>query len=581
MSDALASSFREHLGIRLEGIAQDLQKTGYSALVLVSGGQYFYFRDDQPAPYRANAHFLHFCPLEGPGHLLLLRPEKKPLLATFSPDDFWYEPQRIGDAFWTEGFKIVECSSRKRQISEIAKRLPKGRAAAIGESGAVAEALGLAQNPPALLTRLDWRRAIKTAYEVECISEANRLGAAGHIAAEGAFQDGGSELDIHRTFLAAVGGLEADLPYPTIVGLNEKGAVLHYEGKRADVRNGKSLLIDAGARVRGYASDITRTFAGGAADGRFCSLITAMEGAQQALCEGVTAGRPWAELHHEAHLSLSGVLKDENVINLSPEDAVASGLSRVFFPHGLGHFLGIQVHDVGGHLADPDGRRAPPPKAHPMLRSTRTLEPGHVLTVEPGVYFIEMLLAGWRNGPRSRGATPSTGTQSTLWLPTAGSASRTTSSSPTPAPATSQENISRREGTADFQSRRVGAGGKGRPRATHRRSFPSRRSLHQPHGHRQGPPTSGRHSGPKARGRRIAIHADGSLSAQPPPGPTAPQARDRRPLASSVGAGTAGRRPAGDASPFTQMFPSRRSLHQAPRHHRQGTADLRSASVFS
>ena len=402
MSDALASSFREHLGIRLEGIAQDLQKTGYSALVLVSGGQHFYFRDDQPAPYRANAHFLHFCPLEGPGHLLLLRPEKKPLLATFSPDDFWYEPQRIGDAFWTEGFKIVECSSRKRQISEIAKRLPKGRAAAIGESGAVAEALGLAQNPPALLTRLDWRRAIKTAYEVECISEANRLGAAGHIAAEGAFQDGGSELDIHRAFLAAVGGLEADLPYPTIVGLNEKGAVLHYEGKRPDVRNGKSLLIDAGARVRGYASDITRTFAGGAADGRFCSLITAMEGAQQALCEGVTAGRPWAELHHEAHLSLSGVLKDENVINLSPEDAVASGLSKAFFPHGLGHFLGIQVHDVGGHLADPDGRRAPPPKAHPMLRSTRTLEPGHVLTVEPGVYFIEMLLAGWRNGTESR-----------------------------------------------------------------------------------------------------------------------------------------------------------------------------------
>ena len=269
MSDALASSFREHLGIRLEGIAQDLQKTGYSALVLVSGGQYFYFRDDQPAPYRANAHFLHFCPLEGPGHLLLLRPEKKPLLATFSPDDFWYEPQRIGDAFWTEGFKIVECSSRKRQISEIAKRLPKGRAAAIGESGAVAEALGLAQNPPALLTRLDWRRAIKTAYEVECISEANRLGAAGHIAAEGAFQDGGSELDIHRTFLAAVGGLEADLPYPTIVGLNEKGAVLHYEGKRPDVRNGKSLLIDAGARVRGYASDITRTFAGGRPTGAF------------------------------------------------------------------------------------------------------------------------------------------------------------------------------------------------------------------------------------------------------------------------------------------------------------------------
>ena len=362
MTDDLASSFREHLEVRLEGIAEDLQKTGYAALVLASGAQYFYFRDDQPAPYRANAHFLHFCPLEGPGHLLLIRPGKKPFLATLSPDDFWYEPQRIGDAFWTEGFKIAECRSRKRQISEITKRLPKGRSAGIAESGGISETLGLAHNPPGLLTRLDWRRAIKTGYEVACISEANRVGAEGHVAAEAAFRDGGSELDVHRAFLAAVGGSEADLPYPTIVGLNEKGAVLHYEGKRPDVRDGRSLLIDAGARVRGYASDITRTYAAAASDDRFRSLIAAMEGAQQALCEDVRAGRPWAELHHEAHLALSGVLKDEKVINLSPEEAVDTGLSRVFFPHGLGHFLGIQVHDVGGHLADPDGRRAPPPK---------------------------------------------------------------------------------------------------------------------------------------------------------------------------------------------------------------------------
>ena len=402
MTDDLAASFREHLEIRLEGVAEDLQATGYSALVLVSGHQYVYFRDDQPAPYRANAHFLHFCPLEGPGHLLLLRPGKKPFLATLSPDDFWYEPQRIGDAFWTDGFRIVECGSRKRQIAEITKRLPKSRAAAVAESGAVPETLGLAHNPSGLLSRLDWRRAIKTDYEVACIGEASRVGAEGHLAAEAAFREGGSELEIHRAFLGAVGGLEADLPYPTIVGLNEKGAVLHYEGKRPGVSNGRSLLIDAGARVRGYASDITRTYAGSSADERFRSLIVAMEGAQQALCEDVRAGRPWAELHHEAHLALAGVLKDEDVIDLSAEDAVDSGLSRVFFPHGLGHFLGIQVHDVGGHLADPDGRRAPPPKAHPMLRSTRTLEPGHVLTVEPGVYFIDMLLDRWRHGKQAR-----------------------------------------------------------------------------------------------------------------------------------------------------------------------------------
>lgn len=402
MINDLAGSFREHLEIRLEGVAEDLRKSGYAALVLAAGEQYFYFRDDQPATFRANAHFLHFCPLEGPGHILLIRPGKRPFLATLSPDDFWYEPQRIGDAFWIEGFKIAECGTRQRQIAEIARRLPKGRTAAVAESDALAETLGLAPNPPGLLTRLDWRRAFKTRYEVMCIGEANRLGAEGHVAAEMCFRDGGSELDIHRAFLAAVGGLETDLPYPTIVGLNEKGAVLHYEGKRSAVRNGRSLLIDAGARVRGYASDITRTFAGPTADGRFRALIDAMEGAQQALCEAVRAGRPWSDLHHEAHLALSEVLRDQGIIRLSPEETVDSGLSRVFFPHGLGHFLGIQVHDVGGHLADPDGRRAPPPKQHPMLRSTRTLEPGHVLTVEPGVYFIDMLLEGWRNGAKRK-----------------------------------------------------------------------------------------------------------------------------------------------------------------------------------
>ena len=396
MNRSLPTLFAEHLETRLEGIAEDLRATGFSALVLAAGGPYFYFRDDQPAPYRANAHFLHFCPLEGPGHLLLLRPGKKPFLAALCPDDFWYEVPRIGDPFWADGFRIVECASPKRQVAEIAKRLPKARAAGIGESSGIAEALGLSPNPQTLLTRLDWRRALKTPYEVECISEANRIGAAGHRAAEAAFQGGGSELEIHRAFVGAVGGLEADLPYPTIVGLNEKGAVLHYEGKRSEVRNGRSLLLDAGARVRGYASDITRTRAGDSADERFRSLITAMEGAQQALCGEVRAGRPWAELHTEAHIALSGVLKDENIIRVSPEAAVERGLSKAFFPHGLGHFLGIQVHDVGGHLADPDGRRAPPPQSHPALRSTRTLEPGQVLTVEPGIYFIEMLLQRWR-----------------------------------------------------------------------------------------------------------------------------------------------------------------------------------------
>ena len=97
-----------------------------------------------------------------------------------------------------------------------------------------------------------------------------------------------------------------------------------------------------------------------------------------------------------AHADIATILKDFDIILMSPEDAVASGLSAVFYPHGLGHFLGLQTHDVAGLIADADGTPIPRPDGHPFLRLTRTLEEGNVLTIEPGLYFIEPLLRKWR-----------------------------------------------------------------------------------------------------------------------------------------------------------------------------------------
>ena len=404
-AEDLPALFSEHLEIRLRGLAEDLEAVSPGALVLDSGALRYYYRDDQPAPFRANAHFLHFCPREAPGELLLLRPGEKPFLAALVPDDYWHEAAPVGSPFWAEGFEIVECGSKREVLAETLSRLGAARAAYIGERRELAAALGLAADPPELLSRLDWRRAVKTRYEVAQVAEANRLGASGHRAAEAAFRAGGSEIEIHRAFLAAVGGTEAGLPYPTIVAAGRKGAVLHYEGKRSEHRPGKSLLLDAGARVRGYASDITRTRPAEDADPRFVELVAGVERVQRELCAGVRPGTPWADLHHRAHLLLAGVLREAGITRLAPEAAVETGLSAVFFPHGLGHFLGAQVHDVGGHLAAPDGRRGRPPKRHPHLRTTRTLEPGQVVTVEPGVYFIESLLRGFEEkGEEERAA---------------------------------------------------------------------------------------------------------------------------------------------------------------------------------
>ena len=84
---------------------------------------------------------------------------------------------------------------------------------------------------------------------------------------------------------------------------------------------------------------------------------------------------------------------------MSPESIVETGISANFFPHGLGHLIGLQVHDVGGQFADATGKANPPPKEHPFLRSTRKMEAGMAFTIEPGLYFIETLLKQHRNGP--------------------------------------------------------------------------------------------------------------------------------------------------------------------------------------
>ena len=126
-----------------------------------------------------------------------------------------------------------------------------------------------------------------------------------------------------------------------------------------------------------------------------------MNALQLELCEAVKPGLAYGELHHEAHLKIAGLLQRADLVRAEPEEALSLGLSRPFFPHGLGHHLGLQVHDVGGHLADADGTLAPPPEQHPYLRNTRTIESGHVFTIEPGLYFIEMLLREFRSGEHS------------------------------------------------------------------------------------------------------------------------------------------------------------------------------------
>jgi Xaa-Pro dipeptidase len=395
--DDLATLFSEHVK-RLQAETETaLGATGHDSLVISSGAPLAYFADDQDAPFRPVPHFAHWCPLGGPHHLLHVAPGRKPRLIRHAPEDYWYEQGGVTQAFWLDAFALEERGSADAVWQALGQ---PAKAAYLGNEAARAEAHGLAANPKPLTARLDWLRSYKDAYEVRSIEEATAAGARGHRAAREAFAAGASELEIHQAFCRAAGSTEAQLPYATIVAIDEKGATLHYQSKRT-TRGGRVLLLDAGAQSRGYACDITRTTPGRDCDPRFVELVESVDEIEQDLVKTATPGRPYLEVHLQAHASVARVLSDMRLLRVSAEEAFVKGYTHPFFPHGVGHQLGIQVHDVAGKQSDASGTPAPPPKEHPYLRNTRTIEPGHVFTIEPGIYFIPMLLRRFRSGPET------------------------------------------------------------------------------------------------------------------------------------------------------------------------------------
>lgn len=394
----LEALFHAHIQERERKLADALDATGFDALVVSSGAPHTYFADDQDAPFRAAAHFTHWCPLSGPHHVLRLEPGAKPRLFRHAPEDYWYEPPVLGEPFWLGEIDLEEAATPDGVWEKVGR---PNNAAYIGNEIARAATAGLMVHPEKLMFRLDWDRAYKTDYEITCLDQASAFGARGHRAAKAAFESGASEIEIHHAFVEAVGVPDAELPYTTIVALDEKSAFLHYEAKR-HVGNGKVLLIDAGGKSLGYGSDITRTHVSSACHPRFTALRDGVDALQRELCDEVRPGRPFLELHLEAHRKVASLLAESGVLRAEPDEAVASGLTGPFLPHGLGHHLGLQVHDVGGRLAGPDGGVTPPPPEHPFLRNTRTIEPRHVFTMEPGLYFIEMLLRPFRESGDER-----------------------------------------------------------------------------------------------------------------------------------------------------------------------------------
>jgi Xaa-Pro dipeptidase len=404
----LARSYPAHLAEVSRRTADALARSRLDAVILHAGEPIGLFLDDQHYPFKAHPPFKWWAPLlDAPGSMILFRAGSRPKLIFHVEADFWYQPAKLPESWWPAHFEIIEVHSKQESRAALPKDLSK--TAWIGDPLPELIGWGVASiNPPDLMRRLDFTRARKTPYEIACLAEANRIGAKGHRAAEDCFRAGGSEYDIHQAFAAACGQREQELPYNAIVALNEAASVLHYQVLRRDKPpEHRSLLLDAGASFAGYGSDITRTTAGttrstASTHGDFAALVARMDHLQLGLCTLAKPGADWRDIHAAAVERITALLCEFGVLRCSADEALESGASRLFFPHGIGHLLGLEVHDVGGTMADDEGGTLPKPPRDPALRLTRKLEPGFVVTMEPGLYFIDALLEPARGGEHAR-----------------------------------------------------------------------------------------------------------------------------------------------------------------------------------
>jgi len=390
----LQNHYPNHVARLQENWEQALLAEGFTAAVVHSGSPIISFLDDYVYSFRPNPLFLAWLPLtHHHDSVLLIQPGTRPQLWYYQPEDYWHMPPSDPDLWWAEHFKVhivTDTDGWKAVLRGLT-----GRVALLGDCTELQSVPQPASiNPAGLIMRLHLQRTRKSEYELACMRAAADKATRAHSVAREAFMAGHSEYDIHLAYLSSVQQTDAELPYHSIVALNEHAAVLHYQQRlyQAPARP-RSFLIDAGACQFAYAADITRTYA--AQNGEFSELIAAMDRIELELAAQVRAGQSYPALHLQAHWRIAELLQLAGISNLSAEDAVSSGLSSVFFPHGLGHFIGLQTHDVAG-LVDNEGKPIDRPQGHPYLRLTRDLEVGNVLTIEPGLYFIPSLLEQWK-----------------------------------------------------------------------------------------------------------------------------------------------------------------------------------------
>ncbi len=217
-------------------------------------------------------------------------------------------------------------------------------------------------------------RIRKSEAELALMREAADISLEAHQAAAKLCRAGAWEYELEAALLHVFRRRGGSGPaYSSIVGCGENGTILHYTENRDPLSTGKLVLIDAGAELQGYASDVTRTYP---VDGEFTGagrdVYQAVLDAQTAAIDTIRPGVKLPQIHEAAVRSLVGSLVDLKALEGELDELIEKEAYKPFYMHGTGHLLGMDVHDVGNYHVE---------------GKPRPLEPGMCFTVEPGLYF--------------------------------------------------------------------------------------------------------------------------------------------------------------------------------------------------
>jgi Xaa-Pro aminopeptidase len=336
-------------------------------------------RGDITYPFRSHSEYFYLTDRERPGGAL-----------AFDPRAGWAEfvvPVTREELLW-EGSRAGAGGGEPVALLPqwLAERGGRPLACLGSPIAGVAGDAGLAD---ALRAGLNHVRREKDAVELERMQAAERATRAGFAAITHLLVAGTSERELQIELEAAFLRNGADCPaYGTIVGSGPNAAVLHFAPTGRRLVDGELVLIDAGAEYRGYACDVTRTYAVG---GRFtpeqAALHTLVHRALDTATASCAPGTEFSDVHRSAALVIAEGLSDFGLLRGAPETLVESSAVRLFFPHGVGHMVGLGVRDASEVLP---GREPGP--GMPRLRVDLPLMAGHVVTIEPGIYFVEALL---------------------------------------------------------------------------------------------------------------------------------------------------------------------------------------------